>query len=721
MNKHCLQSQSDSTRVLAHFFAQLTKINSANKPFASLEVNEDECFGLDNWLSVGNIFVYAGQREPQDEDEYSSFVRALKLGSYDWKLSTSEELLTGAMNLIPDDTGDKKEKREKREEKTKSKLSRALESIANVGIRCGLAHPVFDAASFINMPFTRPTTIVADTNSVLQGGLDFVVRFLYPTARIKIPAIVHMEILNFVDRYLSQRRNRNSNKGSLLLDHVNSQGGQRVLLRLELQTDAEIERPRIGADPLRGIVQPDSDHEDKTLGLQNVQRSFADRLILETAIQHRERLSPDHPVMLLTCDQGLARMTLAEGMHPLFFDKNHTSQLFGSMLTGTCFRPFIGRSHSERLYSVPFTELLWELAVTFGAARLRDAQSESYVEVRAMGSSLSWNPFHARDDLLWLRWEKIDSYDSVLQSEHIECKTIKKDLQPETSGEVSKDSKLLAKQPLREPLDTLKGSYKFNLTKMILLIQAFYNKQSINDNKGVEIVGVKTVDNYSKYRNFLRSGNFITYSDNKYIKTHRIDTFWEALRNQDYLSIQSLLDCIPSFHEFIEELKSSSPLSGKDVLSISKTAFHTYSSLAEMSCFGLNIHPEGVYDTTYQPPLDVFANISLHSYRGIARGEEYVLTGQWLEHLAKEYRIHPVTARDRLNEARQAGYLERYTEGSTPETQYETHTMTYLHISNGLPVVTKINLYHGDFLIQDRASVSIRIEGKMNEASGEDT
>ncbi len=54
--------------------------------------------------------------------------------------------------------------------------------------------------------------------------------------------------------------------------------------------------------------------------------------------------------------------------------------------------------------------------------------------------------------------------------------------------------------------------------------------------------------------------------------------------------------------------------------------------------------------------------------------------------------------------------LERYTEGSTPETQYERHNMATLEVSKGSATVREVNLYHGDFLIPGKASVSIRLE-----------
>ncbi|MDQ1316479.1 MAG: hypothetical protein QG588_126 [Candidatus Poribacteria bacterium] len=709
MKEYHLQSQNDSIEILKRFFKKIQKIKPEDDLVANIEVNEDICFGLDKWLSIGEIEIHPTDEEPGDEDEYSSIERALKLGSYDWRLPEFETLLLSSVKLmLPSDGSNQNEK----EERIKYKASRAVDGVVDTAIRCGLVHPIFDAASFINMPFKRPTTIVADTNSVLHGGLDFVVRFLCPMARIKIPAIVHMEILNFVDRYLTQRRSKNVNKGSMLLDHVNSQGGQRVLLRLELQTDAEIERPRLGADPLRGIVHSDSDPEDKSLNLQVVQRSFADRLILETAIQHRERLSPDHPIMLLTCDQGLARMTLGEGMQPLFFDKNYSSKIFGSVLSGTCFWPFVGPINSNRLYFVPLTELVWELAITFGAARLTNKENNATIEIRAMGEDLSWHPFHAKDDLLWLKWENIDFPDSSPRLDEEERRTMPIDLPGELSPEVMIEGEPSHNQTTKKLKASLMGSYKFSVSSMLLLIHAFHTKDIMTDKEGVEVIGIMP-DSYSKkYRNFLRSGEFIKTHSNAFRKTEKLDKLWDALKLIDYPAIRSLLYDVPTFRAFVEELQKESPKTAQNVSSVNISAFPTYCTLAEVSCSGLYISGEGIYKTPYEPLVEDFSSIAMECYKEIAKGEDYILTGKWLEALARKYGIHPITARNRLDEARQAGYLERYTEGSTPETQFEKHTMNYLKLSHGLPVVEKVNFYHGDFLIPDRASVSIRIEGK---------
>ncbi|NJO14997.1 MAG: hypothetical protein HC877_04390 [Thioploca sp.] len=82
-----------------------------------------------------------------------------------------------------------------------------------------------------------------------------------------------------------------------------------------------MERGDFGADPLRGVVTPSSDPEDKALGLQQITRSFADRLIVETARRVQTQVRPDHPLALLTSDQGMARMAMAEGIEVFFSNR----------------------------------------------------------------------------------------------------------------------------------------------------------------------------------------------------------------------------------------------------------------------------------------------------------------------------------------------------------------------------------------------------------------
>jgi len=707
MTGYSLQSQTESIKLLSRVFGEAREHDNAVGISAKLEVCEDVCFGAANWLDLGEISPHPGLTE-QGDDKYSPIERALKLGSYDWKLPEFKELSSKTVELILSNSESKKDQKEKLREKVEPKVERAIEAVSSVAIRSGLSHPVFDAASLANMPFKRPTTVIADTSSVLHGGLDFVVRFLYPMARIRIPAVVHMEILNLCDRYFTQRRSKNPNKGSALLNHVNSQGGQRVLLRLELQTDAEIERPRVGADPLRGIFYPDTDPEDRSLGLQVVQKSFADRLILETAIQHRERTSPDHPVILLTSDQGLSRMTLGEGMQSLFFNKDYCLDLFGNVLSATCFYPFIGSNVSDRLYFVPITELLWELAVTFGNSRLRNSNTQAIFEISALGEGRTWNPYHAQDDLLWVTCDNIELSDEERDRYFLGYEARQE--QPVTVEKTTKKEDKV-KKPIVARLP-LKGSYKFSIPSMITLIQVFQEKSRMTDDEGMEAVGVKTLKRYVEFRNFLRSGGFIEKAETGFVKTERLDKLWEALIRRDCDLILESLRNVVSFQQFLDKLKIGTASNSDDIEYVSKNAFPTYCALAEVSCAGLHIQGEGIYPTPLTATIEEFSKLALQAYKKLAKGEEYVLTGQWLEALVRETGTHPIIARNQLSEARQAGFLERFTEGSTPETQYESHTMYYLAIEKAMPVIRKINLYHGDFLIPDRTSVSIRIEGR---------
>ena len=309
MNAFILQSREDAASVLADLFLGHIKKNDEFTLRLKLEVSEDQCFKEKQWVSIGRIIVHPELPDASEDETGGSdaLLNAFRYGFFDWELPAHDELQAAVVSVL---------KGTEPSERTETIVKESIKAVAHVAIRCGLAHPVFDALTFARMPFRRPVSIVVDTTAVIQGGLDFLARHLSPIVRIKVPALVHMEILNQIDRYFTRRRRSTQNvtqNAKMLLDHILSQGGQRTLLRLEMDPQVEFERPRLGADPLRGIVQPDSDAEDKQLGLQRIQKSFADRLILETAIQHRDRVGSDHPVMLMTSDQGLGAYGASRG------------------------------------------------------------------------------------------------------------------------------------------------------------------------------------------------------------------------------------------------------------------------------------------------------------------------------------------------------------------------------------------------------------------------
>lgn len=713
MTQPCLKSPDEGIRQVAEVFTV-----GHGKVF--LEAHEDRCFNTNCWLRVGEVVLHPGGAEQDEAD--APLAHAIRFGAYSWKIPAFDEIANQVETLYRQG---KKRTNDQQKATHADKTRRALETVVHCAVKCGFVHPTFDAGSVADMPFKRPTTVVVDTSAILQGGLDFVIRFLYPMARIKIPAIAHMEILTMADRYFTHRRARDSEirPAGLLLDHVTSQGGQRVLLRLELQTAAEIERPRLGADPLRGVVQPDTDAEDKALGLQIVQRSFADRLILETAIHHRDRLSPDHPVVVLTADQGLARMTLGEGLHSLFFSSPKVGDVCGRTFAGTSFRPFIDEMGDAPLFQIPLTSLLWEMACTFGSARLVTEDGAASITLSAIGNDLSWHPFHSRDDLLWT-WQKLPEAGAAAAEQQQASGNppeppagkgpiaeSPKNTPAKTGGSDKVNAiKIPPKAVGKKPAATLTGSYRFSVERMLDLVLAFERKDRIADRDGIRLVGLETAKRYQDFRNFLLAGQFADKTADGLSKLPAMDDFIQAIKSRDLHRLREMFSRIPSFAAFSEELGVGRAVTAETVSSIGRAALPTYIALSEICCAALDIPGEGVYGTPRSPAPSDFAPLALEAYRRLKNGEDYILTGKWLEELARHSGIHPIRARERLNESREAGLLERYTEGSTPETRYERHSMAVLELNKGVPSIRSLNLYHGDFLIPSKASVSIRLE-----------
>ncbi len=373
----------------------IAQIGKHGEPF-EISLGEDVCFGRNQWISVGFITLQPGVKSQLtggliDVETTYDELCAAKFGGFEWQIPSSEELDQNILNCLDNN-------------QFKDSVQKAFrEGLQDVLRRTCLLLPIFDIETIAKIPLRKPITVVTDTSAVHQGGLDFLSRFLTPWVKIKVPAIVHMEIITQVDNYLSKIRWNHDNKSktknnpATLRQHLLSQGGQRTLLRLELHSDAEIERGDLGADPLRGIVTPSSDSEDKALGLQNVTRSFADRLILETARRFQMLVRPDHRLTLLTSDQGLARMTMAEGMDVFFFESRSVPKFDARKLTGSLFHPF-----SQKIYTVALTDVLWELAVSFGCLRLRNYRTKDSLELWGIPSGeYSWQPLHIKDDLIW--------------------------------------------------------------------------------------------------------------------------------------------------------------------------------------------------------------------------------------------------------------------------------------------------------------------------------
>ena len=681
MSEHILISRSEANSALALHFERSPSHKSV------LAVREDKCFKEQEWLNLGTISLNPGVPEPGEELR-DRLLASVSLGFFEWECPPFQEAAQKLIELMA-----------VHKEEQISRAQRALDAVGCVAARVGLVHPLFDADAIAQMPFRRPTTVVPDTSAILQGGLDFVVRFLYPMARLKVPAIAHMEILNSADNYFKCRRSAKlKDPSKALFEHAVSQGGQRALLRLELQTDAEIERGRLGADPLRGVIQSDSDAEDSNLGLQKVQRSFADRLIFETARQHLSQSSPDHPVILMTADQGLARMTLGEGMQPIFFEATSFQTVSGRRLSGTTYDPFTGR-----VYPISLADLLWEFAVTFGMARLATPDESSSIEVCAMGDDLTWKPYHAKDDLLWVRSAaKPSTAQQTILPRQAAAQTEAPPVGLATAGTEPVTTKVEVPSGRAK---AYAGSYKFSVPKMIALIDRLASEGRLRQDEALGVLSIKSPVQFEDYRNFLLAGGLIE-SGEHISATPALRDLLSALKTLDHASATALFKRVPSFTAFSDYLLENRPDNP-----VAQRALPTYTALAEVLGIGFEIPDERVYGTPDHPTLEEFADLALSTYEKIGgTSEQYVLTGLWLEGLVRDAKVHPITSRALLEQVRERGLLDRFTEGSTPETRYQNHTLNLLDLQHGHPIVRKIGIFEGDFLLPGKSSVSIRLK-----------
>lgn len=688
-------------------------------PVCTLSVWEESAFGTAGELSLGEIQLFAGGSLDGD------FLSASKNGAFEWRTPTIEVAKGQLEKLLSLDglNGDAKEKAD-------DKLRRTLDSFGAIPVRLGMSHPIFDPRSLETMPFRRPTTVVADTSGVVQGGLSFVGRYLHPSARIKVPAVVQMEIVNFADRFFSNKRSTKVKPLDLLMDHTKSQGSQRVLLQLELHSDVELERTFLLGDPLRGAFQREEEKELRELNMNVSIRAYADRLILEAVRQHQTQVSFGHPVMLLTCDQGLARMALAEGVAPLYFRSAKASAIFGRRLTGTSFHPFNGS-----LSTTNVADLLWELATVFGCARLKNLDTNCTVSVYAMGKEFAWAPYHSQDDLLWL--ESVSAHGSKesarprkQKSKNVAATARKPRLATHattalgsseaampTTVEPSQSDQVRRVAAARRPPEVSGGTggaalYKFSVDRLFTLVDALELRQRLTHQEVFEILGLASQSGITDYRRFLESGQAVLIDDDGWAATPVLKLMAIALRNSDPDDLRKALSSFPSF-EMIEAELAKQAVGTPLPPNTFGRAMSTFTALAEITRLGATVFGEGFFVTPTTPSDAEFADIALAAYEKLDEGSGLVETGRWIEELIKAFGVHPEISRLRLQTAAERNLIRRVTEGSTTDTKLDRHAVRVLASKGGHPVVRTEHLYRGDFLIPGKASSSLRIE-KLN-------
>ena len=130
-----------------------------------------------------------------------------------------------------------------------------------------------------------------------------------------------------------------------------------------------------------------------------------------------------------------------------------------------------------------------------------------------------------------------------------------------------------------------------------------------------------------------------------------------------------------------------------------------------MSGILLEIYEDGVYATPNRPFPREFSEIAYATYLEHARTEGiYIASGTWLEMMTKKHGVHPLWSRRMLEEARVQRLLERYVEGSTPDTRFSRHTFCMSSFDGGAINVRQVALFEGDFLLPGKSSASLRLK-----------
>jgi hypothetical protein len=687
MSTHILTTPREAEELLARTFQAGSKLR--------IEAREDKAFKDDGWLNLGEFVLDATDRRPEQ------LIASVRRGGFVWTVPSAEDASKQLKELLGlKDKGS-----------DEAKLRRALDAIAAISLRVGLQHPRFDPQALEEMPFRRSTTVVSDTSGAVQGGLDFVARHLHPAARVKVPAIVQMEIVNFAERFLSNRRSARTRSADLLIDHLLSQGGQRVLLRLELQADTEIERTFLLGDPLRSAFQRDVDPDLDQLSLSASIRAYVDRLILESARHHQAQANPGHRVQLLTSDQGLARMALGEGITPLYFVSVVASDFFGRRFTGATLNPFSGR-----LLDISLASLAWEYATAFGSLRLTGEDEEHVVVVSAFGDGMSWSPYQSHADLLWCDHQRVPPWPKL---DHAEVEPPKPEApppEPKKSPPRGKLRKPPAQKPAKkaatksDPTQKSIPLQRFNAARLFDLIDRIDNDQAFSEDRVIETLQATSRDGIEEYRRFLTSGGLVDVNGGDWTANDATREMAVALRNEDTQTLRELLARTPAFSLFVDKLQQLSTGEVLDPGAFTRT-LSTYRLLGEVTEVCAPVFGKGVFATLNRPDIRAFAPLAVARFAELDRGEGLVATGAWLEALIEKEGIHPEVARNRVNDASAAGLLRRSTEGSTTDTRFDNHIVHVLRSRGGKPAIEQVRLYRGDYLIPGKSSTSIRIEG----------
>ncbi|MEZ5585367.1 MAG: hypothetical protein R3F37_23820, partial [Candidatus Competibacteraceae bacterium] len=341
----------------------------------------------------------------------------------------------------------------------------------------------------------------------------------------------------------------------------------------------------------------------------------------------------------------------------------------------------------------------------FGGARVYAvSKPEQKLELWGIGAEqegATWQPYHAREDLLWANIA-LPFHNPPPQPSHSE---------PQSQEAAERSNR--PSQPSSTVPEELKSSYKFSPDRLFDFVGTLVRDGRMSTGAMRERLAIQSQETLRKYIRFLVSGQLIHEEGEQLQATSQLTELWQALSLGESRKTGEILRAVPSFNELWEFVASRGQVTRDDPnLPTVDSARSNYFALGEAVRAWVHVVDQGIVYTPFFPTCERFVDAAMSVYSEISRsdGIEWILTGKWLEKLAIEFGIHPVTARDQVERCRQTGVLRVFAEGSTPDNRFDTHSFWILSTRQEKPQLERAYFYRGNFLLPGTATVRIKLQ-----------
>jgi hypothetical protein len=191
-------------------------------------------------------------------------------------------------------------------------------------------------------------------------------------------------------------------------------------------------------------------------------------------------------------------------------------------------------------------------------ARLSTPDGSTGLEVGAMGDTLSWQPYHAKDDLLWV--DSIGLPAVILTPPKVLVKRTGDKAARTANGTkdgkgtgTAKEATLAQKEGIVKTR-AFTGSYKFGVAKMFALMDRIASARCLTIQEGMDVTDINRPSALEEYRAFLISGGFIEPQE-ALVATDALDDAVRALKGRDLDRAVDLFARVPTFAAFLGFLK----------------------------------------------------------------------------------------------------------------------------------------------------------------------